>query len=150
MSDCIDKETLVLVSRIADKIEETVLRYADPIPVMKLIAFKLNCLELLDDDLPPIAEKGMLTAGKFCDGLASESDLEKARAACWEYLDRKKITFDKKRQEVCRVRAVISVLSTDYEAHEVGDSLIFFIEMAQRCGVQGSQIRELLKKYWGG
>jgi hypothetical protein len=144
----IDTETDVLASHIAGEIEDCVLRGDGPIPVMKLIAFKLDCLELLDDDFPAVAEKGMLISRKFCDGLASETDLEKARIACWEYMDRKKITFDTDKQEVCKVRAVISALTTDYKAHEVCDTLMFFIEMAQCCGVPGIRIREFLQKYF--
>lgn len=93
------------------------------------VRIMIECLQLCASHLPSVAVESLGVGRQFwCEGTASEVEIERARVACWEYLHQRGSIIYTFERESCAVRAVLCVLDAD-TPDDTRDVVDFFVQM---------------------
>ncbi len=96
----------------------------------KCILFMIKCLSLVAGVNPDVGIQGVTTATQYwVDKSVNQADLEKARVACWDYLDANSASTNIVESKFCAVRAVICVLYSEPQSDDNGELLDWFFNM---------------------
>lgn len=110
------------------------------------LLFMVDCLQLVEHGLPPVAQHALAVAEKFCNGTASAKQLLEQKLLCWNYLDERKLSFAFELKRARLVRATLCALYP--EVPEEGDVYVlleWFMEMLDPGGRLEHRTLELLK-----
>jgi hypothetical protein len=95
-----------------------------------LLQLMTKCLDLIPIKLPEDALDAKIIAQSYWLGHeASESDLERARINCWEYLDQNSADNDEVKQSISATRAVICTLYGKPPSDDLSELADFFVQM---------------------
>jgi len=112
------------------------------------VELMIECLRAIPTALPTVGVDAIQTARRFwIEHSVPASNLEKARVACWTYLDERSASTNTDVPEYCAVRAVICVLYADPPSKDLGDLIEFFGEMlagALNSGTHDSVFADLV------
>ena len=96
----------------------------------KCILFMIRCLPLVAFVNPEVGIQGITTATRYwIDKSADKAELDRARVACWNYLDTNSASTNIDEKKFCAVRAVICVLYSRAEYEDNGELLEWFFQM---------------------
>ena len=111
-----------------DLIDEVISNTSDEYE--KCVFFMIRCLSLIAGVMPKVGIQGVSTATKYWVGKSiGQGDLDKARIACWDYLDANSASTNVVEKKFCAVRAVICVLYSKAYYDDNGELLDWFFQM---------------------
>ncbi len=92
----------------------------------KCVLFMVGCLALIPKPIPPVGIKSIDIATKFwLKNQVDDAQLEKARIACWHYLDSHCASTNIEESKFCAIRAIICVLySNNPSSYSDNDELL--------------------------
>ncbi len=94
------------------------------------VRLMVKCLRVIPFPVPDVVITGIELARRYWKhGSASETDLERARVACWNYLDHVASSTNTIEPEFCAIRAVICVLYPNAPSDDIGELIDFFNQM---------------------
>lgn len=115
-------------NKISDLMAKATRKFNNEEGYLTYLRFMVDCLKLIQDDCPDVANNAISTAEKFCNGDSSSDELTNARVACWDFLNKKKKNQGSRKKEDCQIRAVICALHPSRDPDDFFDSLDWFCE----------------------
>jgi len=112
-------------------------------------SFLIDCLNLIDHRLPPVASRALLAAKDYQARIAPLESVTDAHKACWAELEHSEMQLDD--PEVSAIRAAICILHSqlDPEADDFVDLLSFCLRLLNNVEPHLAEQETLLARYFG-
>jgi hypothetical protein len=87
------------------------------------------CLDLVSENCPSVGQRGVDVAKQYwVEGASIHAEVEKARIACWDYVDGDSALADEKEISKSAVDAVICVLHPEAPSDDIGELVEWFLQ----------------------
>lgn len=110
------------------------------------IRFMLDSCVLIRERLSNIGKAALDLAQRYWVGLATETELEAARVACWHELDAKSWSLNTTEPEACATRAVICILYPRWSEGDVLRHMEWFMQLANKAENHWAEQKIILRK----
>jgi hypothetical protein len=115
----------------------------------RVVQFMIASCDLITPWMPPVAVSALEVARRYWRGEARESELERARVECWEYLDGIGAATSTDDPQVCATRAVICLLHPALPQNDLFDLTHWFIDLTRNVTDIDHQQSDILSQLFG-